>query len=58
MGYCVGMTYEEFAAKYNDLITDSLKYSLKQAGSGHFLEQAAKLDDAYPEFAARMMEEA
>ena len=51
------MTYEEFKTKYEELISLSLKYSLKQSGSGHYLEKASALDDAFPDYANRYMEE-
>ena len=51
------MTYEEFVDAANGLILQSFAYSVDQVGSGFFLEKAAALDDQYPEFARKMMEE-
>lgn len=43
--------YQEFKAEYERLFKLMMSYSPKQAGSGHYAEKMADLEDAYPEWA-------
>ena len=51
------MTYEEFKAAYVEAFTEMQKYTVDQAGSGHFAQKLADLSDAYPDFENRLFDE-
>lgn len=48
------MTYEEFKAAYESLVTLFLKYTPNEVGHLHYAGKLADLTDAYPEFEARL----
>lgn len=48
------MTYAEFKIAYTKAFENSMKYSLGQVGSKHYIEKMADLAEAYPEFEAEL----
>ena len=54
----ITMTYEEFKKAYTQAFNSMMNYTCEQVGSSHFAEKMAELSDAYPEFEARLENEA
>jgi hypothetical protein len=44
------LTYDEFKTQYEKAFNNMNRYTLDEAGSGVYLEEMAKLADAYPDF--------
>ncbi len=47
------MTYEAFAALYEEFAAQACHYTADQIGRGDFCEKLAELTDAHPDFEAR-----
>jgi hypothetical protein len=52
------LDYPAFKAKYQELFSRMMSYSMNEAGSGIYAEKMAELADAHPEFSARIDAEA